>query len=119
MMFQNRLLKVYKHYSKLARRQGIACYRFYDHDLPEFPFAIDWYNGVVHAAEYKRRHGMEDEEHAAWLQSCRELLAEVLEISQDNIFMKVRQRKAGRQGQYEKFDELKIEKIVPENGLNF
>lgn len=118
-MFQNRLQKVYKHFSKLARRQDVACYRFYDHDLPEFPFAIDWYNGVVHAAEYKRRHGMEDEEHVAWLQSCRETLAGVLEISQDNIFMKVRQRKAGRQGQYEKFGEEKVERIVPEGGLNF
>lgn len=118
-MFHNRLQKVYKHFSKLARRQEIACYRFYDHDLPEFPFAIDWYNGVVHAAEYKRRHGMEDEEHEAWLQNCKEVLATVLEISQDNIFMKVRQRKAGRQGQYEKFDEQKVERIVPEGGLNF
>jgi 23S rRNA (cytosine1962-C5)-methyltransferase len=118
-MFQNRLQKVYKHFSKLAKRQEIACYRFYDHDLPEFPFAIDWYNGVVHAAEYKRRHGMEDEEHEAWLQGCREVLASVLEISPDNIFMKVRQRKAGRQGQYEKFDEQKVERIVPEGGLSF
>src|SRR3954462_12508602 len=89
-MFENRLQKVYKHFSKLARRQEIACYRFYDHDLPEFPFAIDWYNGVVHAAEYKRRHGMEDEEHAIWLQSCKEVLATVVELSPDNIFMKVR-----------------------------
>ena len=118
-MFQNRLLKVYKHYSKIARKQNIACFRFYDHDLPEFPFAIDWYNGVVHAAEYKRRHGMEDAEHEMWLQSCKEVLAAVLEISPDNIFMKIRQRKAGRQGQYEKFDEQKVERIVPENGLSF
>jgi len=118
-MFQNRLLKVYKHYSKIARKQNIACFRFYDHDLPEFPFAIDWYNGVVHAAEYKRRHGMEDAEHEVWLQSCKEVLAAVLEIQPDNIFMKIRQRKAGRQGQYEKFDEQKVERIVPENGLSF
>ena len=62
---------------------------------------------------------MEDEEHEEWLQSCREVIAEVLEISQDNIFMKVRQRKAGRQGQYEKFAEEKVERIVPEGGLSF
>lgn len=118
-MFQNRLLKVYKHFSKIARKQDIACYRFYDHDLPEFPFAIECYNGAVHAAEYKRRHGMEDEEHVIWLQSCKEVIAEVLEIAPDLIFMKVRQRKAGRQGQYEKFDEQKVERIVPEGGLSF
>jgi 23S rRNA (cytosine1962-C5)-methyltransferase len=118
-MFENRLLKVYKHYSKLARRQNVACYRFYDHDLPEFPFAIEWYDGVVHAAEYKRRHGMEEEEHEEWLQACKEVLAKVLQTEPENIFMKVRQRKAGRQGQYEKFAEQKVERIVPEGGLNF
>ena len=118
-MFENRLQKVYKHFSKLARRQEIACYRFYDHDLPEFPFAIDWYNGVVHAAEYKRKHGMEDEEHQAWLDACKDVLSKVLAIAPENIFMKVRQRKAGRQGQYEKFAEEKVERIVPEGGLNF
>jgi len=118
-MFRNRLQKMWKHYGKLARRQEIACYRFYDHDLPEFPFAIEWYEGVVHAAEYKRRHGMEDEEHEAWLQSCREVIAEVLEIGTEQIFMKQRQRKAGRQGQYEKFGEEKAERIVHEGGLSF
>lgn len=119
LMFENRLHKVHKHFSKLARSHNVACYRFYDHDLPEFPFAIEWYNGVVHAAEYKRKHGMEDEEHETWLQQCRMVLAEVLQISPGEIFMKERMRKAGRQGQYEKFDERKEERIVPEGGHSF
>jgi len=118
-MFENRLRKVHKHYSKLARRQDVVCYRFYDHDLPEFPFAIEWYNGVAHAAEYKRRHGMEEEEHEEWLESCRKVIGAVLEITTDDIYMKQRQRKAGRQGQYEKFAEQKVERIVPESGLSF
>lgn len=118
-MFENRLLKVHKHYSKLARRQEVACYRFYDHDLSEFPFAIEWYDGVVQAAEYKRRHGMEDEEHEEWLAACKDILVKVLQIDPVNIFMKVRQRKVGRQGQYEKFAEQKVERIVPESGLSF
>lgn len=118
-MFENRLRKVYKHYSKLARRQEVACFRFYDHDLPEFPFAIDNYNGTVHAAEYKRKHGMEDEEHEQWLEACKEMIARVLELPQDQVYMKMRQRKAGRQGQYEKFNETKVERIVPEAGLSF
>ena len=118
-MFENRLRKMYKHYSKTARRQDIACYRFYDHDLPEFPFAIDIYKDVVHAAEYKRKHGMEDEEHDAWLNACKEVIAQVLEIEPSVVFMKQRQRKTNRQGQYEKFAEQKVERIVPENGLSF
>ena len=118
-MFRNRLLKVWKHISKLARKQEIACFRFYDHELPEFPFAIEWLNGDVHAAEYKRRHGMDDTGHEEWLNACKATISEVLQVSQDHIFMKIRQRKAGRQGQYEKFDEQKAERIVPEGGLNF
>ena len=119
LMFHNRLTKVWKHISKLARRQEIACFRFYDHDLPEFPFAIEWLNGDVHAAEYKRRHGMEDNEHEDWLLACKITISEVLSVPVENIFMKIRQRKAGRLGQYEKFDEQKAERIVPEGGLNF
>ncbi|MBS1782960.1 MAG: class I SAM-dependent methyltransferase [Bacteroidetes bacterium] len=118
-MFQNRLLKVWKHISKWARKQDIVCFRFYDHDLPEFPFAIEWYDGVVHAAEYKRRHGMEEDEHADWLAQCKSTIALVLEIAPEQIFMKQRQRKAGRQGQYEKFGEEKQERIVHEGGLSF
>ena len=118
-MFENRLRKMYKHYSKLARRQDVACYRFYDHDLPEFPFAIDLYKDVIHAAEYKRRHGMEDEEHVAWLNACKGVIAAITEVPEDMVFMKQRQRKAGRLGQYEKFDEAKVERIVPEAGLSF
>ncbi len=117
--FENRLRKVWKHFSRLARNQDIRCFRFYDHDLPEAPFAIEWYNGVVHAAEYKRRHGMDDDAHEAWLENARAVIAAVLEIEPALVFMKMRQRKAGRQGQYEKFGAEKAERIVPEGGLNF
>ena len=118
-MFQNRLTKVWKHYAKLARRQEIACFRFYDHDLPEFPFAMEWLNGVVHTSEYKRKHGMEEDAHEQWLMECKEVIAAIAEITPDLVYMKERQRKAGRQGQYEKQAEEKVERIVPEGGLYF
>jgi 23S rRNA (cytosine1962-C5)-methyltransferase len=117
--FENRLRKVWKHFSKIARKQNIQCFRFYDHDLPEAPFAIEWYDGVVHAAEYKRRHGMDDAEHAAWLEASGNVIAAVLEIERSAVFMKMRQRKAGRQGQYEKFGEERVERIIREGGLSF
>jgi len=49
-MFENRLLKVYKHKSKQARRLNVSCYRVYDHDLPEFPFAIETKNARIAVA---------------------------------------------------------------------
>src|ERR1700726_1396322 len=70
LMFRNRLMKVFRHVKKLAKRQGVSSYRIYDHDLPEFPFCIEIYEDKVYLAEYQRRHGMTDEEHVAWLESC-------------------------------------------------
>ena len=43
----------------------------------------------------------------------------MLSIAPENIFIKQRQRKQGRQGQYEKVDSSKNEFVVEENGLQF
>lgn len=119
LMFENRLRKVYKHFSKLARRQEVCCFRFYDNDLTEFPFAIERYGDDIYMAEYKSRHGMEEEEHEQWVQSSKQAVMNVLELSENQIFIKRRQKKEGKQGQYGKFGEEKIERIVTEGGLNF
>lgn len=119
LMFQNRLEKVFRHLSKQAKKQHVSCYRLYDHDLPEFPFIIEIYEDKLYVSEYKRRHGLNDEEHETWLQECEEIMSEVLNISPENIFFKLRQRKAGREGQYQKLDEVRHEFIVEENRLKF
>src|SRR6476659_3984584 len=118
-MFENRLLKVYKHKSKLARRQNIACYRVYDHDLPEFPFCIELYEDKVYLAEYLRRHGMSEEEHETWLQKCKIIISKILSVPVDKIFSRQRNRKFGRRGQYQKLSEEKEFFTVEENGLKF
>lgn len=118
-MFENRLEKVFKHRSKLARRQNITCYRVYDHDLPEFPFAIEIYEENIYLAEYLRRHGMEDEEHNEWLSACEDVIARILNIDADNIYSRQRNRKFGRLGQYQKLDEQKEFFTVMESGLKF
>ena len=70
-MFRNRLEKVYRHLAKQAKRRAITCYRLYDHDLPEFPFCIEIYDQNVYVAEYKRRHGMNEDEHdSGWNPKC-------------------------------------------------
>jgi len=118
-MFRNRLTKVFRHIGKQAKRQGISCYRVYDHDLPEFPFCIEYYEDKLYVAEYKRRHSMTEEEHDEWMENALNIISEVLAVSKDNIFLKLRQRKAGRLGQYQKFDEVQHEFIVKEKGLKF
>lgn len=118
-MFQNRLTKVYRHLSKQARKQSLTCFRVYDHDLPEFPISIEIYETHVYIAEYKRRHGMEDDVHQKWLEQTVKIVSEITGIAVQNIFTKVRQRKAGRQGQYQKTNSQLSEFVVYENGLKF
>ena len=118
-MFKNRLLKVHRHRSKQAKRQNISCYRIYENDIPEFPFAIDIYGDKLYVAEYKRNHNLTDEEYDDWFEESLVAIQEVLSIDAGDIFVKQRQRKAGRQGQYEKVDSIKNEFIIEENGLKF
>lgn len=119
LMFYNRLQKVYRHLGKQALRQEISCYCVYDHDLPEFPFLIEVYGDKLYVSEYKRRHEMAEDEHRRWLEQCMNVMAEVLGIATESIFVKLRQRKSSRQGQYQKLDEQKNEFIVTEGGLQF
>lgn len=118
-MFQNRLTKVFRHLGKQAKRVGVSCYRVYDHDLPEFPFCIEFYGDKLYVAEYRRRHGMTEEEHDTWMEKSLAVIAAVLGVSRDNIFLKLRQRKPGRLGQYQKYDKVQHEFEVEENGLKF
>ena len=118
-MFRNRLEKVYRHLGKQAKRMGITCYRLYDHDLPEFPFCIEIYEQNVYVAEYKRRHGMSEDEHDEWISRSMIVICEVLKVSEENIFLKLRQKKPGRLGQYQKTAEKRSEFVVEENGLRF
>ncbi|NTS42052.1 class I SAM-dependent methyltransferase [Flavisolibacter sp. BT320] len=118
-MFRNRLEKVYKHIGKKARRQGISCFRFYDHDLPEFPLILENYEGRLYVSEYKRRHGFSDEEHDQWLQGCIEVVSSVTGINPDLVFTKLRQRNDHRESQYQKLAAEKHEFVVQEGGLNF
>jgi 23S rRNA (cytosine1962-C5)-methyltransferase len=118
-MFRNRLEKVYRHLGKQAKRMAITCYRLYDHDLPEFPFCIEIYEQNVYVAEYKRRHGMSEDEHDEWIRRSIVVICEILKVSDENIFLKLRQKKPGRLGQYQKTAEKRSEFIVEENGLKF
>lgn len=118
-MFKNRLTKVYRHLQKIAKRQNVSCYRVYDHDLPEFPFIVEKYGDTLYVSEYKRNHSLNEDAHQFWMMQSIQVMADVLNILPENIFTKLRQRKAGREGQYQKTGETKSEFIVEENGLNF
>ncbi|MFI5151893.1 MAG: class I SAM-dependent methyltransferase [Chitinophagales bacterium] len=118
-MFRNRLTKLYRHLGAQARKQKITCFRLYDHDLPEFPFCIEIYGDKICLAEYKRHHRMTEEEHQGWLEECFPIMSSVLGIPADQIYLRQRQRKEGRQGQYEKLSHTDHFFQVEESGLKF
>lgn len=118
-MFQNRLAKVYKHRSKQAKRMHISCYRLYDKDLPEFPVSIDVYGEKVCLSEYRAKHHLTEEEHTDWLNGTAAVIADVLQVADEDIYTKERRRKTGRLSQYQKVAGEKEFFEVEENKLKF
>ena len=118
-MFSNRLTKVYRHLSKVSKKQDTPCYRIYDHDLPEFPFCIEKYEDWLYVAEYRRNHHMEEEEHDLWLADCKRMIGEITGVPESRIVLRTRQRKSNRQDQYQKLDDEQQFIIVREQGLKF
>jgi 23S rRNA (cytosine1962-C5)-methyltransferase len=119
-MFENRLLKNYKHRLKQAKRLNVTCWRLYDHDLPEFPICVELYEEYIYIAEYNRRHALTDEEHDIWFNETKKIIADMTGVSIDKMFVKLRKRMSHREGQYEK-EAVTESKIitVQENGLQF
>ncbi len=118
-MFQNRLQKVYKHRSKQAKRMNISCYRLYDKDLPEFPVSIDLYGEKICVSEYRAKHNLTEEEHQGWLEGTVSVIADVLQMNEENIYTKERRRKTDRLSQYQKTSDEKEFFEVEEGGLKF
>ena len=118
-MFRNRLIKVYRHIGRQAKKSGISCYRVYDHDLPEFPFCIEIYEDKLYVAEYKRQHGFTEEGHHDWIARSVDVMSQVFGLPVENIFLKLRKVKSGRTDQYKKTAVQMNEFVVHENNLKF
>ena len=120
-MFENRLLKNYKHRIKQAKRQNISCWRLYDHDLPEYPICVEIYEDYIYIAEYNRRHALSDEDHTIWLADTKTIIANITGIPIENMYVRVRKRMDHKEEQYEKDEAVPEAKIitVQENGLKF
>ena len=105
-MLINRLKKNRRILGRWARRGGIFCYRIYDADLPEYALAVDLYQGDeqwVHVQEYQAPASVDERRAKERLEEALAVLPEALEVDQERIYFKVRQRQRGR-AQYEKFD---------------
>jgi 23S rRNA (guanine2445-N2)-methyltransferase / 23S rRNA (guanine2069-N7)-methyltransferase len=126
-MFANRLRKNFKGLGGWARGAGIACFRTYDADMPEYAFSIDLYQDAVGANAdhpgrwvYLQEYAPPATVDAAKARARREeafvMIPEVLGIPRDRVHLRVR-RKQKRGSQYEKLAERGEFRTVTEGGL--
>jgi len=117
--FENRLRKNAKQRFKWAEREGVTAFRIYDLDMPEWPFAVDWYAGYAHVMEYPRRKqlrdGSLDEARAEVVRAT----AAALELSPEKVFTKTHEKRPWGRGQYERLGTGSTLVQVKEHGLTF
>jgi 23S rRNA (guanine2445-N2)-methyltransferase / 23S rRNA (guanine2069-N7)-methyltransferase len=125
-MFENRLHKNLKHLGRWARRQGIACYRLYDADLPDYNLAVDVYESgpkenaqrFVHVQEYQAPDTIDEGKAQTRWREALDTIPRVLEIPLQQLFRKQRrQQKDGTQ--YEKHADTGIFHEVQEGPCRF
>ena len=124
-MFANRLNKNQKHLAKWCKREHISCYRLYDADLPEYALAVDIYESAnnpgqrwVHVQEYEAPKKIDPQKAQQRLQEALQVIHEELEVSESELFLKVRRQQKGS-AQYEKQAAEKIFHEVLEGGNRF
>lgn len=113
-MLGNRLRKRVRHLRKWARREGVHCYRVYDRDIPEIPLAIDWYQGRLHLARYRRNL----DPGPGWIEAMAGAAGAALEVPRERIYIKERARQRGT-AQYERVDRQGERFTVDEDGHRF
>ena len=124
--FANRLRKNLAHWHKWARRRGISCFRIYGRDVPQFPFAIDWFDTIspraethLHVQEIDTGWQSSDADYTAWLTAVCDSICEVCGVPAARLHLKRRERQRGT-SQYEKLDGEEAEVfVVEEAGLRF
>lgn len=119
--FANRLQKNQKHLGRWLKRDEIRCYRLYDADLPEYALAVDIYEGEkrwVHVQEYQAPRSIDPRKARQRLREAIGVLLEVLEIPEEQFFLKVRKQQKGS-AQYEKLASTRNYHEVEEGGGRF
>ena len=101
--FAARLAKVGKQRRKWARQQGVAAWRVYDADLPDYKLAIDVYQGAgpdegavkVHVAEYAAPKEVSPEKAARRVADALRIIPAALDVAPEDVYLKRRMRAKG------------------------
>ncbi len=109
---RNRLRKNVASLGGWARKEGIACYRVYDADMPEYAFSIDLYAASVepsaprfaYVQEYAPPATIDADKARARREEAFSVIPEVLDVPRERVHVRTR-RKQKRGAQYEKLAE--------------
>lgn len=115
--FKNCIRNTYRHMRKFAKRTTTDCFRLYDRDIPQYPFAIDYYAGRLCLHYFSRVHD-DDEPSPALMKEVSDSLHSLLGIAPDHMYWRTRTRRR-RLEQYEKADNSKDFFTCLEYGVKF
>jgi 23S rRNA (guanine2445-N2)-methyltransferase / 23S rRNA (guanine2069-N7)-methyltransferase len=123
-MFANRLRKNLVRLGKLARREGVGCWRLYDADMPEYALAVDLYTGAgpdtgrrwLYVQEYAPPASIDPAAARRRREEALSVLPEVTGVPLADIRLRTR-RKQKDGGQYAKRAGTEQFHIVEEAGL--
>ena len=116
-MFANRIAKNTRHLRKWAKQAGVECFRIYDRDIPELPFALDLYSNRAHLQEYSKPV-MDVREQRRWLTAMHEAAARALKLPLNSVALKQRHGQRPNQ-QYRKLAASAQDFVVREGGHRF
>ncbi len=125
-MFANRLTKNLKELGGWARREGVACFRLYDADMPEYAFAIDLYRSDpggedgrwLYVQEYAAPASVDRGRAKSRREEALSVLTEVTGVAPESVYMRTRRPQKGA-SQYDKMDARGEFDVVYEGGLRF
>jgi 23S rRNA (guanine2445-N2)-methyltransferase / 23S rRNA (guanine2069-N7)-methyltransferase len=116
--FTKKLQSNFRKRKKQARSQNLEAYRIYDSDIPEFNLSVDWYAGAVRVEEYERPERISARASETRLQEALRSVPEALGVDRDDVTLRVRRRRKGRE-QIEKFDDRGKFRTVREGEFRF
>ena len=116
--FINRLRKNYRKLQPWAAQRNVDCYRVYDADLPEYAIAVDIYGKHVHVQEYAAPKTIDPARAQLRLRQALLGIYNVLDVSPDDVVLKVRQRQKGL-AQYDKLNDAQEYFVVREGNCEY
>lgn len=117
--FANRLRKNARHRHRWAKRQGLTAYRLYDRDIPEYPFAVEWYAGRVHLVEFPRRSALKSGAAETLRAEVLDAVVSELEVPREAVYTKTHLPHAWGKSQYGRAGAGGEPFTVEEQGLRF